>query len=80
MKTSWTKGITDKGLADEIKGNFISALLTRKRLIELLEEKSNSYDRKAMNADGYDCPNWAYKMADIQGYKRALSEVVSLLE
>lgn len=79
MKVAWSKGL-DKDAIKELRGDFISSQKVRKRLTTLCEKKISTADTKARDKDGYDCPNWAYKQADIQGYKRALHEVISLLE
>ena len=77
MKTSWTKGLDEQGEAD-IKASFKSATRIRARLIELCEEKAAT--SLTTNKDQYDCPNWCYQQADSVGYRRALSEIVSLLD
>jgi len=79
MKTTWTKGVKDKQDKDEVRAAFKSSLFIRARLAEMLDAKIVEKDRAAMDAEGYDCANWAYKMADAQGYKRALSEIISLI-
>ena len=79
MKTSLTKGL-DEQQAKEVTLTFNASAVLRERLISLLSEKSIAADKESMSKDGYDCPNWAYKQADMQGYKRALSEISSLLK
>jgi hypothetical protein len=79
MKTTWTKGLSDQQDADEVRASFKSAKLLRLRLAEILETKMSEKERTSLDAEGYDCPNWAYKMADLQGYKRALAEIISLI-
>ena len=79
MKTTWTKGVSDKQAKDEIRQSFKSSLFLRARLAEMLADKAEEKDRACMNTEGYECANWAYKMADAQGYKRALSEIISLI-
>lgn len=78
MKTSLTKGLNASD-RDEIKGQFIAALRLRKQLIKTLEEKATSADNESLTKEGYDSPSWAYKQADLVGYKRAISELISLL-
>ena len=79
MKQSWYKGL-DKDQTSEIKMSFKSALILRKRLISMLEDKELENIRAGRNKDGYDCPNWAYKQADLQGYLRALNDVINLIK
>ena len=78
MKTVWTKG-KDKQEVDDIRSTFKASLIIRARLAEILDGKVSVAERASMDADNYDCPNWAYKQADAQGYKRALSEIISLI-
>ena len=79
MKTVWMKGISDKQVKDDVRASFKASQLIRARLADILEGKSKEAERASMDADGYECANWAYKMADAQGYKRALNEIISLL-
>lgn len=79
MKTSWTKGVKDQQIKDDIRSSYKSSLVTRMRLAEIIEGKIDEKERSDMSAEGYECANWAYKMADSQGYKRALAEIISLI-
>jgi len=79
VKTTWTKGVTDTQLCEDIKNAFQSSIVLRKRLAAILDDKTAEKERSDMNGEGYECPNWAYRMADSQGYKRALSEIISLI-
>jgi hypothetical protein len=78
MKIAWSKG-KGKQEVDDIRSTFKASLVVRVRLAEMLEAKITGKDKSCMDAEGYDCPNWAYKQADAQGYKRALTEVISLI-
>lgn len=78
MKSSWTQGL-DEQLVKDIRGDFASSLITRKRLAKLLEDKIKSADKSSLNKEGYDIANWALKQADLIGYKRALIEVIDLI-
>lgn len=79
MKTAWKKGL-EADAAKEIELQYKASLVVRRRLIEILEEKYKTEDKKRLLSDAYDSPNWAFKQADIAGYHRALSEIKSLLE
>ncbi len=78
MKQSWTKGL-DSDYAKEVRGDFKSSLIIRNRMKVLLEEKIKDADKTSRDKNGYDCPNWAYKQADLMGYKRAIYEIMSLI-
>lgn len=77
MKTTWTKGV-DSQLEADIKSAFKSSTVIRARLSEICEDKLVS--ALTTNKAQYDNPNWCYQQADIIGYRRALEEIVSLLE
>lgn len=78
MKASWVNGL-DEQLQKDVRGDFASSRVTRKRLTELLEDHIKTADKVALNKDGYDTPNWAYKQADLIGYKRAIGEIINLI-
>lgn len=78
MKTRITKGL-EPDVAKEIRGDFKSSLLIRKRLITILEENINANHKYAISKERYEDPSWAFLQADANGYERALNEVISLL-
>lgn len=79
MKTQWTKGLEADAKA-EMKLHYNGSVQLRKRLGVLLNEKIDAKNREMMKDDAYDNPSWAFLMADSQGYKRAISEILSLIE
>lgn len=78
MKVSWVQGL-DEQLAKDVAGDFKSSLVTRKRLAALLEKKIREKEISSVSLEGYDIANWAYKQADLIGYKRALLDVIDLI-
>lgn len=79
MKTAWTKGLTLDS-KNEIKLSFHASGLLRERLVLLLKEYIETADKDSYSKEGYSSPNWAYVQADIAGYKRAMHEIISLIE
>jgi hypothetical protein len=79
MKTTWIKGLV-KERSEEIRREFESAVLFRKRLNEILAEKIDSKRAKQTSEGLYESPSWAFQQADLNGYERALKEIQSLLE
>lgn len=79
MKKSWTLGL-EEGIAKEISGDFKSAHLVRKRLIKMLEDKYSEAELASLSNDNYRLATWAYKEADLKGFKRAIRLVQSLLD
>lgn len=78
MKSSWTKSLTEQE-KDDIRASFKQGLVLRKRLAEIVTDKLDERERVSLSDEEYDCPNWAYKQAANQGYKKALLEIISLL-
>lgn len=78
MKTCWTKGL-ESNQQPEMKQQFKEALVVRKRLQALLEEKIDESVRESRGKAGYASPAWPYKQADHRGYERALAEVISMI-
>lgn len=79
MYKSWTLGVT-KELATDITQNYKESVVMRRRLRQLLLDKSEVYAREADSKATYDSPNWAYIQADRVGYARAIREIISLIE
>lgn len=79
MKQSWTKGL-DKELAAEIRANFKASLVMRRKLVDILERKSEASTKESRSKSNYTHNNWAYKQADARGYERAIQEVIELIE
>lgn len=79
MKTLWKKGL-EPDAAKEIELQYKASTTLRKRLLELLDEKYETEDKKRLLKDSYETPNWAFKQADSAGYHRALREIKSLIE
>lgn len=77
MKTVWTKG-KDPVESKDIRASFAGSLVMRRRLQEMIKDKlESSYSTKE---EDYENPNWAYKQADAVGYRKALKEIISLLQ
>jgi|JI10StandDraft_1071094.scaffolds.fasta_scaffold67562_5 hypothetical protein len=78
MKLSWTDGL-DETQKKDVRGDFKSSLIVRKRLAKMLEDKINSNIVASYDKDDYNTANWAFKMADSVGYRRAMKEVINLI-
>lgn len=79
MKEVWTKGLSSDAVK-EMELAYRSALVLRKRLTEVLEDKQRKKINASLNDKTYDTQNWAYKQADRQGYATAIKDVLALLE
>lgn len=78
MKKNWTTGL-DTDQSKELRGDYKSSHLVRKRLRELLQQKIETSVKASRKEDAYENPNWAYKQADARGYERALAEIIALI-
>ena len=79
MKTAWYRGCKSDDDKEERLSLFKQSSQLRKVLTSVLESKSDEAEKSGLSKEGYDCPNWAYKQADTQGYKRAMTEILSLI-
>ena len=68
MHSAWFKGISDKDARRKEVKSFRRAF---EELNKLLEEETIPPD--------YDCPSWAYKQADQNGFNRAIRKVKSII-
>lgn len=80
MKASITANIKEEDLAKEVRMNFLSSGITRKRIKELLLAKERAAVATAVSPSAFDSPNWALAQANMVGYIRALRECIDLLE
>ena len=78
MISAWTKH-----LKEEEKERFKNSILGSKevldRLKELLEELKTEADNIELDPKTYGLPNWDYRQADLNGYKRALKTINKII-
>lgn len=70
----------DPQIEKDLRGDFKSSLLIRKRLVEVIKDKIETNRSKLRKDVNYENASWAYQQADGVGYERALHEIISLLE
>lgn len=73
MQEVWFAG-TKGEERDKVKQDIALAYNAFQRLTKLLEKK-----RKKYPAD-YNMANWAYAQADVNGYNRAIEEILTLIK
>lgn len=78
LKTTWYTGL-DEDQKKELRADFISAHLLRKRLTKLLNDKIETKRTMMRNDENYEKANWNYLMADSLGYERAMNEIINLI-
>jgi len=77
LKSKFISGIP-KEEQEELEELFRLARPVRERLSTLMEKKA-----KAANSnmkDQYESASWAYKQADLNGYLRAIKDLLTYLE
>jgi hypothetical protein len=80
MYSIWTRHLKDP----EDKVHFEKNVRNSSWLLEHLKILINSLDKDVerieSNTKVYDLPNWDYRQADMNGYRRALGQVQKLLD
>lgn len=74
MKLNWFNHLP-KDQQEGFKKQVLSARDVLERLEQILHEKKT----EVVLSTDYDNPSWAYKQADRNGYERALTEVINLI-
>ena len=72
MKEVWFQGAKDR---DRVKQDIALAQKAFERLAVILEGRT-----KGVLSGSYDKPNWPFYRADLDGYNRALTEVLELIK
>lgn len=78
MKTAWTQGLNDEDSAQLIK-QVKSSTGVLDRLIEIMDRDERALSTQESKSSVYDLPNWEYRQADANGYRRCLREYKQLL-
>lgn len=74
MKITWFNHLP-KDKQEGFKKQINSSRDVLERLQQILEDKKT----EVVLSTDYDNPSWAYKQADRNGYDRALTEVINLI-
>lgn len=78
MKSTWFLG-SDKSYDEDVRKEYASSAIMRKRLVDMLEKKKGEAHAASLSKDAYSSPNWGFLQADAVGFQRALDEVIKLL-
>lgn len=79
MISAWTKACRSEEEKKELSNQINGSKVTLTRLQQLLDEMKCDCDNTEMNTKIYDLPNWDYRQADVNGYKRCLKQVSKLI-
>jgi len=80
IATKWTKHLKDTQKKKDFEQALRHDTLVLGRLLELLREDLQSLENKETSSEAYECPSWAYKQADLNGAKRELKKIISLID
>lgn len=76
--SGWYVNTSKQDTREEIKNTVLRARPTLDMLKVIVERKLTI--RTEVSPDDYDCPSWPYKAADQAGYRRAMLEILSLVD
>lgn len=79
MLTVWTKNLKDPAEQDNFNNQLLGARPVLERLMELLDEKSQSLEISERSTKAYDNPNWAYLQAHKNGCASMLASIKTLI-
>lgn len=79
MKTVWTSHLKDADDKAQYEDNIIHSKWVLTRLGEILESIERGLDRQESSPKAYDSPNWDYRQADANGYRRCLWTIKDLI-
>lgn len=78
MLTKWYSHIKDKEEVEEFQQRIILAKPVLERLNIIIEGKLATANANSTNQ--YDQAAWAYKQADLNGYNRAMRDIINYIE
>lgn len=80
MYSVWTKHLKDDREKEEFEKSVYGSRRVLKRLKDLCEESEEDLDGYETNTKNYDNPNWAYRQADNNGFRRCLKMINKLID
>lgn len=78
LLTKWYSHIKDKEEVEEFQQRIILAKPVLERLNTIIEGKLATANANSTNQ--YDQAAWAYKQADLNGYNRAMRDIINYIE
>lgn len=79
MITAWTKDCKSEEEKKQLETTIRNSPVVLDRLSELMQEDFDSIAKTEVGSKVYDNANWAFKQADVNGYKRCLLNYITLL-
>ncbi|SRR5258706_3175255 len=79
MITAWTKNCTSVEEKTKLEASILGSKIALNRVKELMKEDEDALNNREIGSKAYDLPNWEYRQADANGYRRCLKEYQKLL-
>jgi hypothetical protein len=80
MWTKWTDHLNDPVEKENFQNSIRGAKRVLDRIKAICDEEENTLDRTEMDAKSFDNPNWAYKQAFKNGYRKGLQVTKTLVD
>jgi len=78
MHIIWTSHIKDEEEKEQFKKYVENSSALLDRLTDIIEKKINAAETQRVSEKNYQFPAWPYRMADYNGYIRALAEMKAI--
>lgn len=72
MISAWTKHLKTEEDKERFRNSVLGSKVVLSRLQDILNEMKEDADNSELNTKIYDIPNWEYRQADTNGFKRCL--------
>lgn len=79
MITQWTKHCKTDSEKSQFENSVRSSRWLLDHLDSLLKEMDDLHEKGEMSPKAYDLPNWDYRQADSNGYRRCLKQISKLI-
>ncbi len=79
MITAWTKNCATPEDKAKLEASILGSKIALNRLKDLMKEDEDALNNREVGSKVYDLPNWEYRQADVNGYRRCLREYMKLL-
>lgn len=79
MISAWTKNCKSIEEKEAFQKEVLGSKNVLRRQQELLDEMKADVENVELKTEMYDIPNWDYRQADMNGYKRCLKQVSKLI-
>lgn len=80
MISAWHRHLKTDEEKQQFKNSVLGSKVVLRRLLEITKEIEDDLDRTESNTKIYDMPNWDYRQADMNGFRRALKTVNKIID